>query len=186
MLADSSKIELAVSNLKDIQSKLIDNYEIMIPQAYNNYVNKIEQKRIEAEKAAAEKAAFEREQRQAQLASAVFSTIFNIGNSVAKATARPHKRSAKSSASYSTSSRSGKADSSSNDDRRDRIAWLKREIIGLENKVRKAKDSFEQAANNYANNGSWESERAMNSKKDTYEGLARQLNDYKNELESLK
>lgn len=185
-LKDSSKIEIAVSNLRDIQSKLSHNYEITIPQAYNNYVNKIEQKRIEAEKAAAEKAAFEREQRQAQLASAVFSTIFNIGNSIAKSTARPHKRTAKSSVSNSTSSRSGKADSSSNEDRRDRIAWLKREIIGLENKVRKAKESFEQAASNYANNGSWESERAMNSKKDTYEGLARQLNDYKNELESLK
>lgn len=88
--------------------------------------------------------------------------------------------------SKSSSSSSSSSNDNSADAKRDRKAWLKIQIIELENKVNKARAAFEEAARIDASQNTRESKRAMESKKRTLEEFMGQLNQYKMELSSLK
>lgn len=127
-----------------------------------------------------------RQERNARILSAVFGTMANVGKAVVNNTSKTSSSKSSYDGSVRGSSSSASDDSSSaNDSKIDRKQHLKSQIIKYENEVKKAKASFEQAFENWSSNGSWESKRAMESKKETYELYLSKLESLKNELNAL-
>lgn len=183
---DSTYVQATIDHINNVITEIEYLSVQGIGEAYDAYMAKVEaQRRAEMQRQAEIARQIQRE-REERLSAAIVNALFSVGTQIISNATKPKAKTyAKTSGFASSASGGGASSAGSDSSKADRKAFLKREIIELENRTKKAKAAYEQTIENWSTNGSWESKRAMESKKDTYEMYQSKLDAYKEELKNL-